>query len=54
MKTFKQFVKEKKKKKGKLNLALNIGGEPIVTDKKVKPKSKLKRVLDTGGEPETV
>jgi len=53
MKTFKQFLEEKRKGK-KLNLALNIGGEPIVTDKKVKIKGKLKRVLDTGGEPETV
>jgi hypothetical protein len=51
MKTFKQFLESKK---DKLNLALNIEGEPVVTDKKVKPKSKIKRVLDTGGEPETV
>lgn len=52
MKTFKQFLEEKKK--GKLNMALNIEGEPVVVAKKKKPKSKLKRVLDTGGEAETI
>ena len=50
MKTFKEFLEAKK-----LQLALDIEGEPVVVGKKSKKdKKKLKRTLDDEGEPVTI
>lgn len=57
MQTFQQFLEEKsikeKKEKGKIQMSLNIEGEPVLVGKNKKSKS-LKRVLDVEGEPETI
>ena len=51
MKTFKEFLEAKK-----LQLALDIEGEPVVVGEKPKKgkKGKLKRTLDDEGEPVTI
>ena len=54
MKTFKEFLESKK-----LQLALDVEGEPVVVgsdskSKKGKKDKKLKRTLDDEGEPVTI